>query len=180
MTDADAAALDIRLVASATGSTATGPSSFTVAGCPGGRLHYVVSGDGATLGSGDATDAAGSGSYAIDVSALGVGHRGTLKLDITIVCGQQPDQHTTAILFADPSGTVVDDGAGGAALAGATVTLLDSGGDAIPRRPAALAGQRRQPRDERRARPLGLGRRATAPTACAPRKPAAARSRAAL
>ena len=36
------------------------------------------------------------------------------------------------MLFTDPSGTVVDDDAGGAALAGATVTLLDANGNAIP------------------------------------------------
>jgi hypothetical protein len=139
VTDADATAVDLRFVATATGSTAAGPTSFTIAGCAGGRLHYVVSGDGATLGSGDVTDGSGSGRYAIDLSGLDVGHRGTLKLDLTFSCAQQPDEHSTAMLFADPSGSVVDDRAGGAALAGATVTLLDSAGNAIPAHDARLS-----------------------------------------
>ena len=54
-----------------------------------------------------------------------------LQLDITITCASATETQT-AVLFADPSGTVVDDNAGGAALAGATVTLLDAAGNAIP------------------------------------------------
>ena len=55
-----------------------------------------------------------------------------LQFDLTITCPTAPTETQTAVLFTDPSGTVVDDNAGGAALAGATVTLLDANGAPIP------------------------------------------------
>ena len=128
--------LDLRLIASGASSNENGPSSFLVRGCEGGSLHFVATGDGTVFGSGDVTDGAGGspidGVYAIDVSSLGIGHVATLRFDITITCALGPPETQTALLFTDPSGTVVDDAAGGAALPGATVTLLDANGVAIP------------------------------------------------
>jgi hypothetical protein len=107
-----------------------------VSGCVGGSLHYVATGDGTPLGSGDVADGANNspidGVFTIDVSGLSVGHPVMLRFDITITCPDSPTETQTAVLFADPAGTVVDDGAGGAALTGATVTLLDSNGTPIP------------------------------------------------
>ena len=155
---------DLRLMTSGAGASDAGPSTFRVAGCTGGTLHYVATADGVSLGSGDVADGAGNtpvdGVYTIDVTSLNPGHAAMLQLDVTITCAQVTETQT-AVLFADPSGTVVDDNAGGSPLAGATVTLLDAAGNADPAgRPAPLARDLGQPRDERRPRRLGLGRRA--------------------
>ena len=155
--------LVLRLSASGASSTPNGPSAFQVSGCVGGSLHYVATGDGTPLGSGDVTDGANNspidGVFTIDVSGLSVGHPVMLQFDITITCPDSPTETQTAVLFADPAGTVVDDAAGGAALTGATVTLLDCERDADPgERPPPLPRDRRQPGDERRAWRLGLGR----------------------
>ncbi len=141
LTLASVQGLDLRLVASGASSTENGPSTFLVSGCAGGSLHYVATGDGTPLGSGDVADGAGGtpidGVFTIDVSSLAPGHFAMLRLDITITCALGPSETQTALLFTDPSGTVVDDAAGGAGLAGATVTLLDASGTPIP------AGDRR-------------------------------------
>ena len=127
--------VDLRLATSGSGGSDAGPSTFRVAGCTGGTLHYVATADGVSLGSGDVTDGAGGtpvdGVYTIDISSLNPGHAAMLQLDITITCASTTETQT-ALLFADPSGTVVDDNAAGSALAGATVTLLDAAGNAIP------------------------------------------------
>ncbi len=135
VTLASAQGVDLRLATSGASSSDSGPSSFRVNGCRAGSLHYVVTGDGAALGpAGDVTDGADGtvdGVYTINVTSLNVGHVAMLRLDITIACGTATETQT-AVLFTDPSGTVVNDAAGGAALAGATVTLLDANGVAIP------------------------------------------------
>jgi PKD repeat protein len=126
----------LRLATSGFVSAPDGPKIFRVNGCTGGSLHYVVKGDNVTLGSGDVDDGAGStpvdGVYSIDLSALTIGHPTVLEVDSTITCPNSTIESQTGLLFTDPSGTVVDDSAGGAVLAGATVTLLDSNGNAIP------------------------------------------------
>src|SRR5262249_20287112 len=133
---------DLRLMTSGTGASDAGPSTFSVSGCTGGTLHYVATADGSPLGRGDASGGAG-GAPGAGVATGAVpppnpGHAAMLRLDVTIACANATESQT-AVLFADPSGTVVDDNAGGAVLAGATVTLLDAAGTPIPSGDARLS-----------------------------------------
>jgi hypothetical protein len=101
-------------------------------------LTYIATADGVVLVNGTISVPDGAnntpvdGVYLIDISAFSPGHPAMLQFDTTITCPDSPTETETAVLFADPAGTVVDDAAGGAALAGATVTLLDSNGTQIP------------------------------------------------
>src|SRR4029079_15630338 len=72
------------------------------------------------------------GAFTVDSSSLGAGHPAVLRFQITITCPNSPTETQTAVLFTDPSGTVVDDNAGGFGLPGAPVTLLDASGTPIP------------------------------------------------
>jgi hypothetical protein len=116
--------LALQLNTVATSGGASGPTGFTVSGCPSGALAYTLSANGRQLGGGNA-NGDGNGRYAIDVAGA-LGHHHALLIDMTFTCPDSAPQNQTAVLYTDPSGTVVDDAAGGAALAGATVTLLHS------------------------------------------------------
>jgi hypothetical protein len=116
----------LRLTAVATSGGAAGPTGFQLfyPNCPSGTLTYTLGAGGSQIASGSA-NGDGNGHYAIDAPANVLGHHAALELTTTLTCnGNSAPQTQTAVLYTDPSGIVVDDGAGGARLAGATVTLL--------------------------------------------------------
>ena len=166
--------------ASGAGATDGGPTTFRVTGCTGGSLHYVATATERSLGSGTSTDGAGAapvdGVYRIDISALNAGTPGDAAVRHLRSCAERPPPKTqTAVLFTDPSGTVVDDNAGGARARRRDRDAARLQRERDPgRRPAPLARDLREPRDERLAWRLGLGRRARHVPRAPPRRRTAA------
>ena len=141
--------------ASGTGAGAP-PSQMTIHDCLVGILHYQIAVGNHTVASGTALDS-GGGTYLIDFAGMSFGLQ-RVQISSQVVCAEGTDDQTTEI-FADPSGTVVDDAAQQAALPDATVTLLDSSGNAVPAGCCRLSGATPQnPETERGRRLVGLGR----------------------
>jgi hypothetical protein len=113
------------------------PSQMTIHDCLGGTLHYQIAVGDRTVASGTALDS-GGGTYLIDVAGIAFG-RQPVQITSQVDCAAGTDDQTTEI-FADPSGTVVDDTAQQAAIPGATVTLLDSSGSPVPAGDPRLSG----------------------------------------
>ena len=111
--------VDLRLTASGGGldrRTARARSASPAA--PAARCTTSRPPTASSLGSGDVADGAGGtpvdGVYTIDITSLEPGPRGDAAARHHDHVRERSTETQTAVLFADPSGTVVDDNAGGA------------------------------------------------------------------
>ena len=154
---------DLRLMTSGAGASDAGPSTFRVTGCTGGTLHYVATADGAVARKRRRRRRRGrhAGRRRLHDRRLVARTRATRRCSSSTSRSPAPTRprrrrRCSSPTRAAPSSTTTP---AARALAGATVTLLDAAGNAIPRRrPAPVARDLGQPRDERRPRRLGLGR----------------------